>query len=950
MEKIVNIKMKTLEVKIEELPDKWSLVGARGLIAKILNKQIPPKCDPLGPENVFVVATGLLSGTNAPSCGRISIGGKSPLTKGVKEANAGGTSSQKLDRLGIRGIIVEGHPKDGKIYYVVINKEGVTINPAEEFSNLKNYDLVNMLRKRYGEKVAIISIGPAGEMKMNSASVVVTDNQGMPTRIAARGGLGAVMGSKGLKAIVIDDTGAPTIEVKDNNRFNNAIKDWVNVLKEDPNIAMMSQRGTPGAVDLLNTQGTMPSFNYTFGGSEEAYRLGGAELVKLVSERGGSMHACMPGCVVRCSMVYNDANGNYVTSAYEYETIAMLGSNLGIYDLDAVARMNRICNEIGIDTIEVGSALGVAVAAGKMKFGDAEKASELLEEIGKGTELGRILGQGVVATAKAFNIDRIPAFKGQAIPAHDPRGTKGTGVTYCTSPMGADHTAGLTYSNSKSKAGQIEKSLTAQILSASLDAIGYCILALPLKPYIVYDFLAEAISARYGINLTKDDVMNIGRETLREELAFNKAAGFNEIHEKYPQFIREEILPPSNSVFDIEDAEMDKLWDNLLNIKEEKIISSFRIYLPSSTFIGPDVIYQAGKRIKEKGGNRVLIVTDSGIVKLGIALKLEEIIKDAGLETIFFSEVKPDPPIEIVEKGADVYERTGCDCLVAIGGGSSIDTAKGIAVKISQGGNLRKYDILRGGMGRIKPPLPLIIAIPTTSGTGSEVTTGAVITDTKHNNRKFFIAHPDLTPKVALLDPKLTLNMPPKLTAITGIDALSHCIEGYACNIMPYQPFVDALALQAIKLARRSLKKACLQGDDIDARRDMCMVAYFGGISVMKGAGLAHIIGHLLTAYYHIPHGLSLTVPLLCYARINREKCEEKFREMAQMLDGSDDLEMALRNLYTNIGMPLRFRDVGLKEEDINSLLEDILKDPVLFYNPLRLEKNHLIELIQDFY
>ncbi|NVM29923.1 MAG: iron-containing alcohol dehydrogenase [Candidatus Helarchaeota archaeon] len=950
MEKILRIKMGTLEVTFENLPDSWRLIGGRGLIAKILNKEVSPKCDPLGPENIFIVAIGLLSGTNAPSCGRTSVGGKSPLTKGIKEANAGGPFAQKLDRLGIRCIIVEGYPKDDKMYYVIIDKAGVTINPANEFSGLKNYPLVNELRKRHGEKISILSIGPAGEMKLNSASVALTDNQGVPSRQAARGGLGAVMGSRGLKAIVIDDTGAPAVKVKNRETFNKAIKNWVDVLKKDMNLAMLSQMGTPAVVGLLNAQGTMPALNYTSSGFEEAYKLGGEVIADFVSERGGSMHACMPGCVIGCSIIYNDANGKYITSAYEYETIAMLGTNLGISDPDAVARMNRMCNEIGIDTIEVGSALGVAVAAGKMKFGDANRASELLEAIGDGTEMGRILGQGVVATAKAFNIDRIPAFKGQAIPAHDPRGTKGTGVTYCTSPMGADHTAGVTYSNPQSKDGQIEKSLRAQVLSASIDTIGYCLLALPLKPYLVYDFLAEAISARYGVNLTKDEVVNIGRETLREELAFNKAAGFNEIHERYPQFIREEILPPSNCVFDIEDSEIDTLWDNLLIIKEEKVPDSFRIYLPSSILVGPDVVYQAGKMVKRQGGNRVLIVTDPGIVKLGIALKLVKILKDTGLETIQFSEVEPDPSIEVIEKGARIYEEAGCDCLIPIGGGSSIDTAKGIAVKISQGGNLRKYDLMRGGIRLIKPPLPLLMAIPTTSGTGSEVTSGAVVTDKRRKNRKFVIVHPELTPKIALLDPKLTMTMPSKLTAITGIDALSHCIEGYPSKFVPYQPLADAAALQGVRLAGRSLKKACLQGNNIGARLDMCMVAYFGGLSVAKGSGLSHAIGHALSAWYHIPHGLSLAVSLLCYVRINRQKCEAEFHELAQMLDGTDDLEMALRRLYADIGMPLRFRDVGVKKEDIDPLVEDILKEPANYSNPVRLEKKPLIKLMNEFY
>lgn len=389
---------------------------------------------------------------------------------------------------------------------------------------------------------------------------------------------------------------------------------------------------------------------------------------------------------------------------------------------------------------------------------------------------------------------------------------------------------------------------------------------------------------------------------------------------------------------------------NMSVVKKEKVPSSFRIYLPPATIAGPDVVYQAGKMVKRRGGNRVLIVTDSGIVEAGMALKLEGILKEAGLETTLFSEVESDPPIEVIEKGARVYEEAGCDCLVAIGGGSSIDTAKAIAIKVSQGGDLCEYDVMQGGMGLIKPPLPPLIAIPTTSGTGSEVTSGAVLTDKKRNNLKFVIIHPELAPKATLVDPKLAMSMPPKLTAATGVDALSHCMEGYASNYVPYNPLADAAALYGVKLVGRSLRRACSRGDDIDARFDMCMAAYLGGIAVTKGSGLAHAIGHPLTAWYRIHHGLSVAVPLLCYARINRQKCEEKFREMARMLDGSDDLEEALKRLYGDIGMPLRFRDVGVKEEDIESLVKDIFREPALHMNPLRLEEKHVIQLMKDFY
>ncbi len=190
-----------------------------------------------------------------------------------------------------------------------------------------------------------------------------------------------------------------------------------------------------------------------------------------VKARGGSMgHGCMPGCVVRCSSKFCDSRGNFVTAALEYETIGMLGSNLGIDDLDVIARMDRKCDELGIDTIELGCTIGILNDVGLFEFGDAARAEALVNEIAQGTPMGRILGSGVVATAKAFGIDRIPAVKGLGIPAHAARSSKGWAVTYATSPQGADHTAGAVMEDPLSPKGQAERSRTSQIGMAAFDA------------------------------------------------------------------------------------------------------------------------------------------------------------------------------------------------------------------------------------------------------------------------------------------------------------------------------------------------------------------------------------------------------------------------------------------------------------------------------------------------
>ena len=231
--KILRVDMKKEKVTFENLRPEWQYLGGSALNAKIVNQEIPPVADPLGPENCFIVAVGPLAGTGAPQLGRISVGAKSPLTLGIKEANAGGPAGQIIDRLGIRAIVVQGRPQPDRLFGLMISQEGATLIPADEYRGLKNYELVNRLKKKYGEKIAVISTGLAGERKYKGASVSLTDIFGDPSRNAARGGLGAVMGSKGLKAIIIDPKGAAPVEMALPKEFGRIVKSWVNTLKHD---------------------------------------------------------------------------------------------------------------------------------------------------------------------------------------------------------------------------------------------------------------------------------------------------------------------------------------------------------------------------------------------------------------------------------------------------------------------------------------------------------------------------------------------------------------------------------------------------------------------------------------------------------------------------------------------------------------------------------------------
>ncbi len=564
MEHILRLDVEKREAKKEKVVEEDRFMGGRGLIARILSREVDPLCHPLGPMNKFVVAPGLLPGTMAPSFGRLSVGAKSPLTLGIKEANAGGTAAQKLDRLGIKAIVVEGKFEGNEFSIVKLDKDGCEFQSAGDLAGMKNYELISVLKERFGDGISVISIGPCGEMRMSAATVAVTDTDGRPSRHAARGGLGAVMGSKGIKAIVIDDSGTSRVDLADYDVFQKAVKGLVETLKSDKGApSATSQFGTPGVISFVTHLGSMPTRNYTAGASEKAENLYGEKIKEINSARGGTMHGCMPGCVIQCSIVFNNEDGTHLTSALEYETLAMLGTNLVIEDLDAIAKLDRLCDELGLDTIEVGSAVAQAMEAGLLEFGDAEGVVKALEEIEQGTPFGRILGQGTVVTAKVLGLSRVPAVMGQAIPAHDPRVCKPVGVTYATSAMGADHTAGIDYRDSLNKEGQVKKSKNAQIFTATLDSVGYCTLATPTKAPIILPVMAEMINARYGSNLSDSDMLNIGIQTIKEELSFNRRAGIDLKYDLMPAFLKEEPLPHQNAVFDVPRSEIESIWKDL---------------------------------------------------------------------------------------------------------------------------------------------------------------------------------------------------------------------------------------------------------------------------------------------------------------------------------------------------------------------------------------------------
>ena len=257
-------------------PGDYAGMGGRALTSAIVSKEVPPLCHPLGADNKLVIAPGMLSGTTAAMSGRMSVGCKSPLTGGIKEANAGGQGAQVLARLGYAAIVLEGKPADDTLYKVFINKDGVKISPDESLKMLGNYDLVDKMKAEFGDKITTISIGQAGEMKMASASIAFSDMELRPTRHAGRGGVGAVMGSKGVKTIVLDDTGMTMRAPKDPDKFKEANKSWVAGLKKHPVTGEgLPTYGTNVLTNVINEAGAYPTKNFMWGRFDGCSKISG---------------------------------------------------------------------------------------------------------------------------------------------------------------------------------------------------------------------------------------------------------------------------------------------------------------------------------------------------------------------------------------------------------------------------------------------------------------------------------------------------------------------------------------------------------------------------------------------------------------------------------------------------------------------------------------------------
>jgi aldehyde:ferredoxin oxidoreductase len=568
--------------QLEELPAEYQYLAGRALTSTLVADEVPPLAHPLGPNNKLIFSPGIVTGTPAPTSARISVGAKSPLTGGVKESNAGSAWGSDLADLQIRALVLEGQPKeDGKYWGMIIDWDPAAKKPMLEFFDATQYagkplsEAFPSIYAQFGDKVSIAGTGLAGEHRYGNAGVVFNDLEGRATRYAGRGGLGSVMASKGVKFIVLNSKGAPGVPIADKPLFEAGRKKLTEAIQthaiSKPK-GGLNTYGTAVLINIMNEAGGLPTRNFSSGRFEGAAKIAGEAIFEGVKERQGKEvynHACSPGCIIQCSNTWYKEDGSEHASCVEYESDWALGADCGIDSLDDIAEMIRLCNEYGLDTIETGTTIAVAMEAGVIAFGDGKGAINLIHEMGKGTPLGRILGSGTETTGRAYGLTRVPVVKGQSMPAYEPRAVKGIGITYATSPMGADHTAGYTIApeilgvsgkvDPLSPEGKAALSRNFQAATAFIDSSGHCLfIAFPILDIQEgYQGLIDECNGVLGTRWTADDVAAYGAEVLKKERAFNEAAGLGKEADRIPEFMRLEPLPPHNQVFDITDETLD---------------------------------------------------------------------------------------------------------------------------------------------------------------------------------------------------------------------------------------------------------------------------------------------------------------------------------------------------------------------------------------------------------
>lgn len=385
------------------------------------------------------------------------------------------------------------------------------------------------------------------------------------------------------------------------------------------------------------------------------------------------------------------------------------------------------------------------------------------------------------------------------------------------------------------------------------------------------------------------------------------------------------------------------------------INSVTRFSFPTTISFGPGAIQQLPDNLCEVNIHKPLVVTDANLKTTDVYGTATAVLERSATPYAVFADVRPNPPVEDVERAVDAYRANDCDGVIGLGGGSSLDAAKVVRVLVANEGPLTRYDIQVGGNAQIQGPLPPMIAIPTTAGTGSEVGRCSVITDPSRE-KKFLVCHPTMMPSMAILDPELTVGLPPLLTAATGMDAFVHCLESLTAPI--FHPMCDAIAEKGIELVVQYLERAVKHPGDIEARGYMMLAATMGAVAFQKDLGAAHSLSHALSTVCGLQHGLANAICMVPVMKFNRQAAASHYARVARCfgihtcdmpdLDAADEAIAAVANLNRRIGIPGSLAEVGVMEEQFPELAAKAFADPCHQTNPRPCSKEDLLMLYRE--
>ena len=568
MRKYLNIELADRRVETKELHGEDISRAGRYLIAKTLLAEGVATVEPLSGDNPLMFSAGPFAGTNMSNGNRLSVGCKSPLTGGIKESNVGGTFAVALGHLGLAGFTLRGISNGWQIIHFAKDGE-ITFHDAAPYMGKGTFETATMLHEKYGKKISLGICGPVGEYQGLIAGISFSDRENRPVRLAGRGGVGAVMGSKKVKAIVVEMDRMPALH--DKKKTIATVRDYAAKLEAEPAVQNMKKLGTAMVADMTNYTGGLPVRNFRGGQFVDIDKgtllLGGQHIYERNVERGGDpSHACMPGCVIKCSNVYVDKDGKEMVSPLEYETLCLMGSNCGIADPDDVARLNNIANDLGIDTIETGATLGILMDDGQAEFGDVDFMARSLDDIAKGNENGRLLAKGTARVGEHYGIKRLPVIKKQALSAYDPRVIEVTAISMMVTAQGADHTVGNLPAfecADKSVEELAQQSFDIQVHSAIADSFGLCVFGRSVTN-THHLLIADGINNAHGTDIDPAFIWKIGVDTLRLEKQFNQAAGFTEKDDELPEFFHAEALPPTQRKARLHAREVNQYINDLI--------------------------------------------------------------------------------------------------------------------------------------------------------------------------------------------------------------------------------------------------------------------------------------------------------------------------------------------------------------------------------------------------